>query len=159
MTNEERKRMTALKAELDQVVADSIRDSRELVRLRAIEALARKVLSAPAILGGGPDRVELARLLGEPHAVADPNQRYYLISLSRSKVARCAVFWGPDARGYSRRLNDAGDFTDRQIAKYADGDSLAIPCGAVHVVATNNMVSSEHLDDLKAKAVKPGSTS
>lgn len=98
------------------------------------------------IAGGGPVQQEAS-------------QRFYLLSLSRSTQPHAAMtFWAPDARGYTGSLSEAGKFTDREVAKYASRDSLAIPCGAVQAVVMNDMVSHRHIDSLKAVALITVST-
>jgi hypothetical protein len=69
-----------------------------------------------------------------PNASA-PERLFYIQSLERGAWGNDAVFWRPNAAGYTARLGDAGRYPESEAVIHATVEDVILPCDVVDEMA------------------------
>lgn len=82
----------------------------------------------------------------------------YILSLKHSPIGNEAVWWRPNAAGYTTKLEDAGKYSDEQVSKnpmyFNNGTtSQAIPVFSVELVA-HKSVSWDIVAGYRSKSLR-----
>lgn len=59
---------------------------------------------------------------------------YFLVTTKHRWDGDGIMFWGPDSRGYTPYLRDAGRYTDREAARHVNEHTFAVRCANVDAI-------------------------